>query len=435
MPSGLRFDIELTKTQRRIYDLVHNPDVLEVVACLSRQSGKSIIAEVLCVEYLFKVRSRIGYVVPTFSHARKVYNEIVRLIPSEWVKSQNGTTLTLETVLGSTLQFFSAESPIALRGQTFAGLLIVDECAYIADTTADGQDFFNSILFATRKARNPKVLYISTPRGKQGFFYKKFVEGTTPRVVNGQRRVHRTHSVLATIYDDDLVSEEDIGIIRDAIGEMAFRQEFLCEFLDNSISAFSSYEGLFTLDKEIDHGVPLWCGIDFSSVGDDLTIVSLMNADGEVWQYEIGGSLDEKYRRIAELLDRCKNLVICYAESNSIGEVMTNEIRKLTKRRSKIVEWTTTNESKEIEVGLLQTMIDKGNIHFEKTNNELLHELGTFSFAISKSRKVTYAALKGFHDDRVLSLMICCQAKEDYGYSNSSNYAFIKSAKARMDMR
>ena len=431
MPQTLRFDIKLTKSQQKIYEAIHKSAVNEVVACMSRQSGKSIIAEVLCIEYLFKRQSRIGYIVPTFSHARKVYSEICAILPPEYVKSSNGTTLTIETIVGGKLQFFSAESPVALRGQTFAGLLIVDECAFISDTTAQGEDFFGSILFATRKAKHPKTLYISTPRGKQGFFYNKYMKGLEPHT-NG---INKVVSLVSTIYDDDLITKEEIKEIKESISDTSFRQEFLCEFLDSGLSAFSSYEDRFTIRKSINFNEPLWASVDFSSVGEDKTILTLMNRDCDVWQYEIGGSLDNKYKGISDILNKCSKLVIAYMESNSIGSVMINEVKKLTKQKGKIIEWTTTNESKENQVGYVQTMIDKDMIHFEENNTQLKTQFGVFTFAISKSRKVTYAAMAGWHDDRVLSLMMCSQAKEDYAYSGSSNMIFIKSPTARMSMR
>lgn len=431
----LKFHINLTKTQKKIYELIHRANVNEVVACLSRQSGKSVIAEVLCIEYLFKVRSRIGYIVPTFSHARKVYNEIVSLIPQDFIKSQNGSTLTVETIIGGKLQFFSAESPVALRGQTFKGLLVIDEAAFISDTTAQGEDFFNSILFATCKANRPKKLIISTPRGKQGWFYKKYLEGFEKHR-EGDRHINRTFSVKATIYDDDLVSEEEIEEIKKSIGELSFKQEFLCEFLDNGVSAFSNYEDKFTLPKDnINFNEPLWCGIDFSSVGEDKTVVSFINKNNDVFQYQIDGTLEVKYNRIAQLLNKCNKLVMCYAEANGVGTPMIDSIKKLVKNKSKINEHTTTNETKENEVGLLQLKLDKDEIHFEEENDTLMKEFGVFSFTISKTKKITYAAMSGFHDDRVMSLLIALQSKEDYAYSSGSNVVFIKSPSSRMSMR
>lgn len=373
-------------------------------------------------------KANIGYVAPFFSHCRKAYSDIIRILqPSGLIKSANAQTLQIELITGARMSFFSAESPNALRGNTFS-LVLADECSYISDTTSDGQDFWNSVLSPTGKARKAQFIYASTPREKGSFFHKMYIKGL-------EDKTYKTRTIHADIYADSLLTEEEIQEIKDSIPELSFRMEYMCEFMDNAMSAFTDYTDKFALKKQIDFNQPLWIGVDFHSVGSDSTIVSLINADNDVWQIEIKGGLDAQYRQIANILDKCKKLVIAYMESNSIGEVMLNEVKKLTKQRSKVIEWCTTNESKEIQVGLVQTHLTKDMMHFEETNKQLKNQFDTFSYSISKTRKITYAALSGHHDDRVLSLMIAMQAKEDYAYSGGSNIVFIKGGVSRMSMR
>lgn len=431
-------NLKLTKSQKKAWKLFRTEACKELVLCWSRQAGKSVFAELVVVYCLLNYNdANIGYITPQFAHSRKVYNDLLRLLqPTSMIKSANSSVLQIETVNGSKISFFSAESPTALRGNTFKRVVIFDEVAFIPDTTSSGEDFFYNICMPTWKAnkRFTKVLYISTPRGKQGFFYTKYMKGieTYKKSANVSNRVY---SIKATIYDDSLMSEEDIEEIKNTMPEQSFRQEFMCEFLDTAMSAFSDYADKFNNTKPIDFNSPLWIGVDFHSVGSDSTIVTLMDRDNNVWQYDIKGELDWQYRQIADIVNKCKRLVIAYMESNSIGAVMINEIKKLVKNQGKVIEWTTTNETKENEVGLVQGLISKDMIHFENGNTELKKQFDTFGFNITKNRKVTYAAINGMHDDRVLSLMICMQAKEDYNYSNGNNIVFIKSASARMDMR
>ena len=406
----------------------------ELVLAWSRQSGKSVFLEFCCIYFLLKKWANIGYITPQFAHSRKVYSDIIKILePTGLIKTANASTLQIELINGNRLSFFSAESPTAIRGNSFRGLVVVDEAAFINDTTSDGQDFFNSILMPTCKAYKPKVIYASTPLAKSGTFYTKFMRGQEGHPHTDTP--NKVYSIKATIYDDSLITAEEIEEIKNSIPEASFKREFMVEFMDNAMSAFTDYTDKFTLKKPIDFNQPLWIGVDFHSVGSDSTIVSLINADDDVWQIEIKGGLDAQYRQIANILDKCKKLVIAYMESNSIGEVMLNEVKKLTKQRSKIIEWCTTNESKEIQVGLVQTHLTKDMMHFEESNKQLKNQFDTFGYAISKTRKITYAALSGHHDDRVLSLMIAMQAKEDYAYSGGSNIVFIKGGVSRMSMR
>ena len=434
MATVAKLNLRFTKTQEKAWRILNMVHCKELVLAWSRQSGKSVFLEFCCIYFLLKKWANIGYITPQFAHSRKVYSDIIKILePTGLIKTANASTLQIELINGNRLSFFSAESPTAIRGNSFRGLVVVDEAAFVNDTTSDGQDFFNSILMPTCKAYKPKVIYASTPLAKSGTFYTKFMRGQEGHPHT--ETPNKVYSIKATIYDDSLVTKEEIEEIKNSIPEASFQREFMVEFMDNAMSAFTDYTDKFTLKKPIDFNQALWIGVDFHSVGSDSTIVSLINADNDVWQIEIKGGLDAQYRQIANILDKCKKLVIAYMESNSIGEVMLNEVKKLTKQRSKIIEWCTTNESKEIQVGLVQTHLTKDMMHFEESNKQLKNQFDTFGYSITKTRKITYAALSGHHDDRVLSLMIAMQAKEDYAYSGGSNIVFIKGGVSRMSMR
>ena len=93
---------------------------------------------------------------------------------------------------------------------------------------------------------------------------------------------------------------------------------------------------------------------------------------------------------------------------------MINEIKKLTKQKSKIIEWTTTNETKENQVGLIQTLLTKDMMHFETSNTQLKSQFDTFTYSFTKRKRGSYAALAWYDDDYITSLRCCVQAKEDY---------------------
>ena len=434
MATVAKLNLKFTKTQEKAWRILNMANCKELVLAWSRQSGKSVFLEFCCIYFLLKKWANIGYITPQFAHSRKVYSDIIKILePTGLIKTANASTLQIELINGNRLSFFSAESPTAIRGNSFRGLVVCDEAAFINDTTSDGQDFFNSILMPTCKSYKPKVVYASTPLAKSGTFYTKFMRGQEGHPHT--ETPNKVYSIKATIYDDSLITAEEIEEIKNSIPEASFQREFMVEFMDNAMSAFTDYTDKFTLKKQIDFNQPLWIGVDFHSVGSDSTIVTLINADNDVWQIEIKGGLDAQYRQIANILDKCKKLVIAYMESNSIGEVMLNEVKKLTKQRSKVIEWCTTNESKEIQVGLVQTHLTKDMMHFEENNKQLKNQFDTFGYSISKTRKITYAALSGHHDDRVLSLMIAMQSKEDYAYSGGSNIVFIKGGVSRMSMR
>lgn len=434
MATVAKLNLRFTKTQEKAWRILNMANCKELVLAWSRQSGKSVFLEFCCIYFLLKKWANIGYITPQFAHSRKVYSDIIKILePTGLIKTANASTLQIELINGNRLSFFSAESPTAIRGNSFRGLVVIDEAAFVNDTTSDGQDFFNSILMPTCKAYKPKVIYASTPLAKSGTFYTKFMRGQEGHPHTDTP--NKVYSIKATIYDDSLITEEEIEEIKNSIPEASFKREFMVEFMDNAMSAFTDYTDKFTLKKQIDFNQPLWAAIDFSSVGTDKTIITLQNQNNDTWQYEITGSLDAKYNKLAEIINKCKKLIICYCESNGVGEPMINSLKKLVRNKSKLIEFTTTNETKQNQVSLLQALLDKDMVHFEEKNNILKNQFDTFGYAISKTKKITYAALSGHHDDRVLSLMICIQAREDYQWSNGNNIVFIKNKQPKYNMR
>ena len=414
----LKFKINLTDSQKKAYNILKENDTRYLILCFSRQCGKSVLAEICLIEHLFKSKTFSAYISPTFAQGRKIYNEIIKLLDGKGiVKKSNGQTLTIETVFNSTLQFFSMESPVAIRGNTVSGILVIDEAAFIPDTLTDGSEPFSSVIMPITKARKPKTLVISTPKGKRGMFHDLY-----NKALGGLKGFK---CMKATIYDDGLVTEEEIKQIKDVVNPTAFREEFLCEFLDSALTFFTGFENCFT-KYNYNWNEKQWAGIDLSSVGEDDTIVTFVNESKQTIQYNIKGTLDQKYQKIADLINNCKNLQTVYIEQNGIGSVMINEIRKLVKNKQIIEEWTTTNDSKVRILSQLAVEISKKKIYFNEDNKQLFSQLSTFIYKYTKTGKLQLEAASSRHDDFVLSLAIALEAREKGIVAGDYNFKFGK---------
>ena len=424
MEINLKFNINLTKKQKEAYDLFHKEEVREIVMNFSRQSGKTTLCEILLIETLVKKKCTCAYISPSFAQGKKVFREIVNLLSqTQLIAKKNSTDLTISLINGSFLQFFTAMNPTAIRGQTISGLLVIDEAAYLPETTPDGQLLWSMVIQPITKAKKPKIIFVSTPNGKSGIFYEKYLQG-----INSQT----TRTIECNIYEDTTISKEDIDELKATTPPLAWQQEFECKFLDSALTVFEGYEKQFidyqnvTFDK-------VYMGVDLSSVGEDETVLTKTNGK-YVWQKAINGTLDSKYRQIADIINNEKKLVMCYIEANGIGSPMINEIKKLVKNKSRVLEYITTNENKAENVANLQLAIAQDDIFFNKEDTELYKQMGVFTYKISKqTRRITYAAKEPYHDDRVMSLMIALRAKEDYpSKSIESSYRFIATRKDRI---
>lgn len=411
----INFNIKLTKKQQEAYDLIHQRDCKFLVARWSRQCGKTVFAEIMMIEYLCVPHTFNAYISPTFAQGKKVFAELTQLLEGTGiVKKANAADLKIESVYGATLKFFSMESPTSIRGNTVSGILVMDEAAFFPTQLSTGEDPYYNVIFPIIKARKPKVLVISTPNGRQGMYYDLYL-----KAFNEEKGYHQ---LTATIYDDDLITKEEIEELKRGYPPLAFKQEFEVEFLDNALTVFPNFSTCF--DGHYDGG-KCWIGIDPSSVGDDNTIVSIINTEGQVKQYKVDGTLDQKYDRIAKIINDYHPQAT-YIENNSIGEVMANEIKKKLIRKSNFYSFTTTNDSKKQYISMLAVDIANNAIHFEEDNRLLYSELSTFTFKLTKTGNITYAAKEGYHDDTVTSLGVCLQCREDFKYTGENNYHFVK---------
>ena len=410
----INFDISLSKSQQEVYDLVQDKKYKYITVVFSRQSGKTVLMLVLCIQWMFQKNMSIAYICRNFVLSKRLYKELIKILPKEIIKSANGTDLSIESIYGSTLNFYSAEQGASLRGQTF-NYMICDEFAFHKMEQPDGTHLWNDILSPTLKARGKKCIFVSTPLGKNNIFYEMYQRGLSDEFP-------KYASILKTIYDDGFITNDEIEEIKKSIPELSFHQEYLCEWIDDGLSFFQGFSECFDIDK-VSNG-KCWIGIDCSGDGTDSTVCSKINEKGEIELFEAVGTLDMKYRQIADYLNR-ENPVAVYGEINGLGLPMLEEIKKLVRHKSKIYDWTTTNSSKEEIISDLAVSIANKDVHFLKNDIKTYNELGNFVVTVSKSRKLTFAARGSGHDDRVMATAIAHKCRNDFKYSGLNNMNFI----------
>lgn len=410
----INFDIALSESQQEVYDLVQDKKYKYITVVFSRQSGKTVLMLVLCIQWMFQKNMSIAYICRNFVLSKRLYKELIKILPKEIIKSANGTDLSIESIYGSTLNFYSAEQGASLRGQTF-NYMICDEFAFHKMEQPDGTHLWNDILSPTLKARGKKCIFVSTPLGKNNIFYEMYQRGLSDEFP-------KYASILKTIYDDGFITNDEIEEIKKSIPELSFQQEYLCEWIDDGLSFFQGFSDCFDIDK-VSNG-KCWIGIDCSGDGTDATVCSKINEKGEIELFEAVGTLDMKYRQIADYLNR-ENPVAVYGEINGLGLPMLEEIKKLVRHKSKIYDWTTTNSSKEEIISDLAVSIANKDVHFLKNDIKTYNELGNFVVTVSKSRKLTFAARGSGHDDRVMATAIAHKCRSDFKYSGLNNMNFI----------
>lgn len=371
-----------------------------------RQVGKTTMAENAILDMAINHKGTLSCLVePTLDQARRVYKEIVKAIEhTPVIKRKNDSLLELEFINGSSVIFKSAEQRDNLRGFTVTGLLVVDECAFIQD------DIFD-ILLPTTDVHSAPILLISTPKLKQGFFFRYWSagsEGTNPNIV----------SIDFNEFDTSfLLSPDKLEQYRQMMPKAQFTTEYLGEFLDSDSILFTNLrECVAEPGKDGD----IFVGIDWGSgAGGDYTSVTAFTSERKMafTDYFNDKSTFEQARYIADILVLYGNRVKAVkAESNSIGTPMIallkDELDKRNRRDlSRVIEpFVTTNAEKVRLVNQLQVALEQKTVTLVDDRG-LLTQLAAYEATYNpRTGSVSYNAPAGLHDDCCISTMLALDA-------------------------
>ena len=388
-----------------------------VVVKSHRQAGKSFLCENILLYYAInKKRSTNAMISPTLNQSRALYKEIVNaIVDSGIIKAKNETLLTIDLINGSQIFFKSAEQRDALRGYHISGILILDEAAYLTD------DILQLVL-PWRNVSKANMLIVSTPFRKDGFFYRYYLLGVS--------REKNTVSIDWSLYDTSaLLNEEQKKIYKEILTKNQYLTEIEGEFIDGDGMVFSNI--LANVGAPREEYQRLYAGIDFGSGNNgDSTSVSIFNEYGEMVFIHYFNDLGtfEQMNVLADDLIRYKDkLVSIYAEHNSIGNPLTDVLRKALKDKGHgvltgyIEEIDTTNQLKVTMVSQVQVGLEQNKVKL-LNDKRLLNELAAYAATYnSKTGNVSYNAPSGLHDDTVISTMLAY-----HSYKNANDYCQYK---------
>ena len=385
-----------------------------------RQVGKTTMAENALLEMAINHAGTLSLLIePTLDQARRVYKELVKAIEdTPALKRKNDSLLEIEFLHGSTILFKSAEQRDNLRGFTVTGLLVIDECAFILDEILD-------ILLPTTDVHRAPMLLISTPKLKQGFFWRYWsagLAGTNPNIV----------SIDFNEFDTSfLLQEERLEQYRTMMPKAQFTSEYLGEFLDTDAILFTNITECI---GDPGNGSELYYGIDWGSgAGGDYTSVAAFDSSRRMVSinYFNDKGTFEQAAYIAEILgaERMKVRSIV-AESNSIGAPMIDLLKSELDKRglrdisNRIAPFNTTNAEKVRLVKQLQVALEQRTISI-LGDPGLVTQLTAYEATYNpRTNNVSYNAPAGLHDDNCISTMLALDALETAGRTGTYNLTF-----------
>jgi hypothetical protein len=389
----------LHKGQERVADLLKGP-AKYVTAVAPRQTGKTFLSiQTILYWAINSPGSTIFFVSPTYAQAAKPLEELYAAIQKSGIVSNyNRSALALKLKNGSQVQFKSTERYDNLRGYT-VDYMIVDEAAYHKEGVWD------SVLKPMLLVKGKKVLFISTPRGTNNWFYRTFMLGQDPEAVNYS-------STRMEYSENPFLDLRELEEARRVLPAHIFAAEYEGSFTESGNVVFDMQAAQVFTTWPAAKG-KVYCGVDLARAN-DYTVATFIDSSGAVVDIYRDNLKDWSYM-VNEILTRIKKWkATTYVETNSIGDVVYELIKKQWYDTHPFV---TTNTSKNNAIEGLAIDIQSGSV--KTPSNELFpplaFELGAYEYEYSpRTRSIKYGAPSGIHDDTVMSLAIANTCRKEH---------------------
>lgn len=208
-------------------------DARRVLLNCSRQSGKSTTTALVALHTaLYTSNALVLVLAPSQRQSAEMFRTVAGLYGRTGgsVPPTAESALRLELSNGSRIVSLPASAD-KIRGFAAVHTLVIDEAAFTQD------ELYLSVL-PMLATTNGRLLALSTPFGRTGWWAEAwFGNGDWERVE-------------VTAHDCPRITPEFLQEQRESMGDWWFRQEFLCEFLDDATSLFSSEDLLLAQTRE-----------------------------------------------------------------------------------------------------------------------------------------------------------------------------------------
>ena len=213
-------EIEPIKPQIALINAINDPNVRQVVAALSRRTGKTYISNVIAQLVAYVPGSNVLIMSPNYSLSQISW-DLQRQMLSKFeieLERSNAKDKIIELKNGSTIRMGSVSQADSVVGRSY-DLILFDEAA-LDDR---GEDVFNIQLRPTLDKINSKAIFISTPRGKN-WFYRFFERGEDPEFEDWV-------SIKSDYHENPRVNPKDIEQAKKAMSSAEFQQEYEADFV------------------------------------------------------------------------------------------------------------------------------------------------------------------------------------------------------------
>lgn len=246
-------NIEPIQSQIAIINAINNEKYRFVVGALSRRQGKTYIGNIIAQVVALVPGCSILIVSPNYTLSQISFDlqrQLINHFDLE-VTRDNTKDRVIELSNGSTIRLGSVNNIDTVVGRSY-DFVLFDEAAL-----SEGEQAFNVNIRPTLDKPGSKVLFISTPRGRNNWFSRFYNRGFSDEFP-------QWCSIKATWHDNPRASEVDIEEARRSMSAAEFAQEYEADFnvFEGQIWNFNYKECVQDLSEMDFRGCEVLAGID-----------------------------------------------------------------------------------------------------------------------------------------------------------------------------
>lgn len=219
---------------------------LRILLNCHRQAGKSTVAGLAAShEATYNPGSITILISPSQRQSGELFRKVMAVYATLWKAPRiadvdnfndaeqpapdSETALTVELENGSRIISLPGKDDSTIRGYSAVALIIVDEAAMVSD----------NLMTAVRPmlaVSGGRILALSTPKGKRGWFYDAWANGPE---YDRELRPTGWLKIKATANDNPRISRAFLAEELASMGAKKFAQEYMGEFVETVEAAFS----------------------------------------------------------------------------------------------------------------------------------------------------------------------------------------------------
>lgn len=376
-----------------------------------RRARKSTLAINLLIRECSRyAKRRYIYLTSTYTAAKSIIwrdpNMLSKWLPAEVVEKKNESELFVEFKNGSILSIHGSDKVDSIRGVDCAGV-VIDEAPLCK------REIWEEILRPII-AQDPArwAMFIFTPKGRASWIYEMWA---------GAKDNKDFARYLLNAEESGIIPKEELEKLKKELPQRVYAQEMMGDFTESASSVFKNIELCVGGELEpFKQGNSYVTAVDLAKVDDFTVIITICRETKKVVAFERFNTIDWAIQK-EKILAHCNRYSsFCVVDATGLGDPIAED---LSRQGLSVLPFKITSSSKQELIERLMVAIEQRLVTFPKIQ-ELVDELGIFSYEISDRGNVRFAAPEGSHDDCVMALALAV-----YGMKN-----FIYGKKARTQM-